>query len=195
MTDTPEFILADILAGVKQTQNTVTLYLDASKAAEALAAYEALSHASTDEVRSISEDTPQQDFKRIMDELEKHSLKVTLRALSNFEIMSVRSEVTQMYEAMLPKNPTAGQREDIQQRRDIALFEHYLSLAILNIEYVSNGATKSSLTRQEVESLRVHLPEAEWDKLTEAYLDTQVKVAAFEATAKDPTFRGHLTGE
>lgn len=195
---TPEFNLADILNGVKQTQTDVTLFLDATLADEALSAYNDYLASEAEQgtsARSITDETPHQRFQRVMRELEKHSLKVRLRALSNFEIMSIRSEVTDTYEAMLPRNATETQRSSIQERRDTALFENYLSLSIIGVEYASTGASKNSLSRAEVEQLRTHLPEAEWDKLTNAYLETQTKVAVFESEAKNPTFRGHLAGE
>lgn len=189
-TTTPEFNLADILSGVKQTQTEVTLYLDAQAADRAVALRNAIDayDPATAPARSVGDPTPQQEFDAAMEELEANALKVNIRALSNFENTKVREKV--ITNARVDKKLSKLDREQLLSERETELYIHYLSLAIVDATFTKTGAKKAGMSVTEVEQLQAHLPEIEWFKLVREFLVTQTKISEFEEALQDPTFRG-----
>lgn len=195
--ETPEFNLADILNNVKQAQSTVTLYLDAEAAHRAVSLREALDkwEAEGDKTpRSIADKTPREEFQEQLEALDANALRITVRALSNYENLAIRDKIIADAVKADPKAANLT-REKILGDRDLEFQVHCLTNAIIGVTFTGNGAKKSSLSYDEVKDLNVHLPEIEWMKLCVCYFETQAQGAEVDSTMKDPTFRRLGAGE
>lgn len=195
--ETPEFNLADILNNVKQAQSTVTLYLDAEAAVKAVALREALDKWEAEgdtKPRSIADKTPREEFEEHMAALDANALRITVRALSNFENLAIRDKII---DDAVKADPKAANltREKILGDRDRQFQLHCLTNAIIGVEYTGSGAKKPFLSYDEVEQLNAMLPEIEWMRLCVTYFETQSAAAEFDSALKDPTFRRTGSGE
>lgn len=189
-----KFDLTSILDGVKMTQRTVTLYLDASlvrQAYELNAEIENELNAPTGTARAITDDTPQEKLKALLDELEQNALKVTLRSLASSEVTVIRAAVVR--ENKIPKSVSNEERDELMGGRVQTAYEYLLAHSIIKVEH--GGSSANGLTKEETAELRKKLPSSEWAKLTDAFDTVQSETQALEEVISDPSFRWNAADE
>lgn len=185
------FDLDDILDSVKMSEDTATLYLDASavdKALELKRQIEQQENAGVQAASSITDENPLDVLRGRLDELKSKSITITQRALSSAEITATRRRIVAV--VRIDKNLSPDEKAEAENERTEQLFEQLISRSIIKAVYNSTGATTDHLTPDEVSKLRFKLPESEWERLKGSYLNATSKAQVVEAVLDDPSFRG-----
>ena len=185
------FDLDDILDNVVMSENTVTVYLDpvaGERAGELSRAIEDAASSPTPAVTGITDESPTQKMQEELQKYKDQSITFRLRALSSAELTAAKQRIvaTVRIDKKLPEDEKA----EAEAARVEALYEQFLSRAIIKSTYAKTGAEKNHYSPDDVSKLRFRLDSHEWEKLKDAFNVTLVRAEAVETMMSDPTFRG-----
>lgn len=186
------FDLDDILDGVNMANNEVTVYLDIAAGIKAGELVQAIDNArnsmSTPEAQSITDVSPVEQMEEELAKYRDKSITFTMRSLSSAEMTACKQRIVAT--VRIDKKLSEAERIEAENARTEALYEQFLSRAIIKSVYNKTGAVKEHYSPDEVQKMRFKLDSHEWNKLKSTFEVALVQAEAVESLMSDPSFRG-----